>query len=177
MGRNCLIVVDMQNDFITGALGFDKAEDVVPPVVEKIKAYRKEGDDVIYTKDTHDETYLNTEEGSNLPVEHCVKGTEGHELHPDIKALKRPEETVFEKNTFPSLDLGSYLEEKDFDSVELVGLVSNICVLSNAVIAKAALPDAKIIVDASATASFDDTMHEKTLDILAGLHVHVKNRG
>ncbi len=176
MGKHCLIVVDMQNDFIDGALGFEGAEGIVAAVVQKIQAYQSRGDDVLYTMDTHDENYLRTEEGSHLPTAHCVKGTKGHRLHPDVEDVKRADERIFEKTTFPSLGLGNHLETRSFETIELVGLVSNICVLSNAVIAKAALPDARIVVDAAATASFDDDLHEKALDVLEGLHVQVTNR-
>jgi len=177
MSKKCLLVVDMQNDFIDGALGFSKAEEIVPVVREKILAHQKEGHDVIYTLDTHDEDYLETEEGKNLPVEHCVKGTKGHELHPDILAVRKADERVFEKTTFPSLALGNHLEHQDYEEIELCGLVSNICVLANAVIAKAALPDAKISIDSKATASFDDDIHEKALAVMAGLHVQIRNKG
>ncbi len=171
-----LIVVDMQNDFIDGALGFDDAHLVVPVVRKKIQEYHEQKDDVVYTLDTHDDKYLKTEEGKHLPVKHCVKGTKGHALHPEIAEVKKADERVFEKNTFPSMNLGDYLQEKRYDNVELVGLVSNICVIANAVIAKAALPDASIEVDAQATASFDSALHQKALDVMEGMHVVIKNR-
>ena len=174
--KKCLIVVDFQNDFINGALGFEEAINIKDKIIEKIISYRTSGDEIIFTLDTHSDNYLNTEEGNNLPVKHCVKGTKGHELHQDILVLKSPKDKVFEKNTFPSLELGKYLEEKDYQLIELCGLVSNICVISNAVIAKSALPNAHIVVDALATESFDKTLHAKTLDVLEGLHVEVLNK-
>ncbi len=177
MPKKCLIVVDMQNDFIDGALGFPKAKTIVPVVQEKIRAYRKEEHDVIYTLDTHDEDYLETEEGKNLPVEHCIKGTKGHELAPGIREVKRADERIFEKTTFPSLALGNHLEAKRYEEIELCGLVSNICVLANAVIAKAALPDAHIFIDARATASPDEDIHEKALAVMEGLHIKIENKG
>ncbi len=176
MAKRCLIVVDMQNDFIEGELGFEKAPLVVPAVRKKIQEYQEQKYDVVYTMDTHDTNYLQTEEGSHLPVKHCIKGTKGHALHPEIEAVKKPDERVFEKHTFPSLVLGDYLEDKGYETVELVGLVSNICVISNAVIAKAALPNARIEVDANATASFDEALHKKALDVMEGMHVVIKNR-
>lgn len=166
----------MQNDFIDGALGFEGAESIVFACVEKIKQARKAGHAIYFTMDTHDEAYLEKEEGKNLPVEHCIEGTKGHELHPEIKALKKDEDKVFTKHTFPSLDLGNTLENEAFDSVELIGLVSNICVISNAVIAKAALPNARITVDANATSGPDVALHKKALDILENLHIQIKNR-
>jgi nicotinamidase-related amidase len=174
--KKCLIVVDYQNDFINGALGFETAPKIKDTIINKIKAYRASSDDIIFTMDTHDENYLNTEEGENLPVKHCVKGTPGHEIQSDVKALMSPEDEVFEKNTFPSLDLGLYLKNKDYEVVELCGLVSNICVISNAVIVKSALPNAHVVVDALATDSFDHPLHKKSLDVLEGLQVEVLNK-
>ena len=177
MDKNaCLIVVDYQNDFVDGALGFEEAEAIGPTIREKIQTYHEAGQAVIFTMDTHYDDYLETEEGENLPVEHCIKGTKGHALHPHVADEKTTQDRVFEKHTFPSLDLGNHLKSESFDEVELVGLVSNICVISNAVIAKAALPDAKIIVDAAATGGPDKDLHDKTLDVMEGLHIHVTNR-
>lgn len=175
--KSCLIIVDYQNDFIDGALGFDKALKIESKIIEKIKVYRAHGADILFTQDTHKEDYLKTEEGKHLPVPHCIEGTHGHEIRPSIKALMQEDDPVFTKDSFPSLTLGNYLKDKVYDIIELAGLVSNICVLSNAVIAKAACPNASIIIDQQATASFDDTMHEKAMDILEGLHIHIKNRG
>ncbi len=174
--KKLLIVVDYQNDFIDGALGFDGAIDIKDEIIHKIKAYRQANDDVVFTQDTHEKDYLDKEEGKNLPVIHCVEGTHGHDIQSDVKAVKTNEDKTFIKYTFPSLELGNYLKDKDYSVIELCGLVSNICVLSNAVIAKSALPNAHIIVDAKATASFDPALHEKALDVLEGIHVEVTNR-
>jgi nicotinamidase/pyrazinamidase len=174
--KKCLIVVDFQNDFIDGSLGFNGAINIKDKIIEKINIYRKNNDEVIFTMDTHYPDYLDGEEGKNLPVEHCIKGTKGHQIQKDVFTLKQPDDMVFEKPTFPSLELGTYLKEKNFSEVELCGLVSNICVLSNAVIAKSALPNAHIIVDALATDSYDKDLHTKGLDIMNGLHIEVLNR-
>jgi len=176
VNKHCLIVVDMQNDFIDGALGFEGAQSVIPHIEHKIKNARDLGHSVYFTMDTHDQAYLSKEEGKHLPVTHCVKGTKGHSLHPSIEALRHKSDRVFIKHTFPSLDLGKTLEKEGFDSIELVGLVSNICVISNAIIAKAALPEARITVDVLATNGPDKTLHNKALDILENLHVQIKNR-
>lgn len=173
--KKCLIVVDYQNDFIDGALGFEGGLSIKDKIVKKIELYRSLGADIIFTKDTHHDDYLGSEEGLNLPVVHCVKGTEGHEIQADVKALMLDEDKVFEKYTFPSIDLGNHLNKQAYDQVELCGLVSNICVISNAVIAKAALPNAHIIVDALATSSADIDLHRKALDVMKGLHIEVLN--
>jgi nicotinamidase-related amidase len=174
--KKCLIVVDFQNDFIDGALGFDGAIDIKDTIVKKINQYQSENQDVIYTMDTHQKDYMDSEEGKNLPVIHCVEGTHGHQLQKDVLALQKEEDKTFIKPTFPSLEMGDYLKNKEYDVVELCGLVSNICVLSNAVIAKSALPNAHIVVDATATASFDLSLHEKSMDVMEGIHVEVINR-
>lgn len=173
--KKLLIVVDVQNDFVDGALGFEKAPSIIHPIKEKILDYLREDATIVYTLDTHEDDYLDTEEGAHLPVKHCLKGTKGHELHPELKPLLK-DAKVFIKDTFPSLELGHYLRENPFDAIELVGLVSNICVLSNAVIAKAANPNAKITVDALCTASFDEDLENKAFDVLEGLHIGVTRR-
>ena len=171
--KKLLIVVDYQNDFVNGSLGFEGAELLDDKIAEKINIYRENGDDICFTMDTHFDNYPDTMEGRKLPVIHCVKGTEGWQLYGKTALLKRNEDKCFEKNTFPSLELGKWLEGKEYSSVELVGLVSNICVLSNAVIVKAALPDAEIVIDAQCTASADSEMNNKALDVLSGIHVNI----
>ncbi len=172
--RKILVVVDCQKDFIDGALGFEGASDILPGIIERIKEYKDNGDEVVYTLDTHTEDYMNTQEGKNLPVPHCIKGSEGFALADCLKdALE--DCRAFEKPAFGSLELAEYLnsQAKDLSAIEVCGLVSNICVISNAVIAKAAAPEAEIIVDSKLTASFDPKRHEETLDILKGVQVTV----
>jgi nicotinamidase-related amidase len=174
--KKLLIVVDYQNDFVTGSLGFPKAEMLEEPILRKIATYRNAGNDIVFTLDTHGGDYLETMEGKKLPITHCSRGTEGWQLFGKVAALKAPNDIVFEKPTFGSAGLMDYLKNHAYDSIELCGLVTNMCVLTNAVIAKTARPDADIIIDASCTASFDDSMHEKTLDVLAGIHCTILNR-
>ena len=174
--KKLLIVVDYQKDFVDGSLGFSGAELLDTPIAAKIAAYRAAGDDVVFTFDTHTPDYLSTQEGRKLPAVHCVRGSEGWELYGETAKAACENDLRFEKPTFPSLALGEWLKGQDYGRIELVGLVSNICVLSNAVIAKAALPEAEIVVDAACTASFDPALHEKCLDVLAGLQVTVTNR-
>ncbi len=176
MGKKLLIVVDYQKDFVDGSLGFPKAVELEDAIYNKIVEYKEKGEEVIFTYDTHHEQYLSTQEGRKLPVEHCIKGTEGWELYGRINSVKGQEDVSFEKVTFGSLELANYLKDRAFDSIELVGLVSNICVISNGVLAKAALPEAEIIVDANCTASFDDAMNDKVLDVMEGLQFKVINR-
>ena len=171
--KKLLVVVDYQKDFVDGALGFEGAELIADVIKNKIETYLNNNDDIIYTLDTHYDNYLDTHEGKNLPVAHCILDTFGHKVNNECdyldKALK-----VFKKNTFPSLELAKYLENTDYDYVELCGLVSNICVLSNAVMVKSALPNAEIVIDKCATASFDFELEAKAFDVLKGLHIVVK---
>lgn len=173
--KKLLIVVDYQVDFVDGALGFPGAEKLEPIIYEKIKTYKANGDDVIFTFDTHDENYLSTVEGKKLPVVHCIKGSIGHRLYGRLNEFLN-DSMSFEKVTFGSLELGFYLKDKEYSEIEVCGLVSNICVISNAIIAKSALPNAIIKVDAKATASFNADLHNKVLDVLDGLHIDVINR-
>ena len=169
-----LVVVDMQKDFIDGALGFDGAEKIIPGIAAKIKEFEEAGNKIVYTLDTHFENYMQTQEGKNLPVPHCIKGSEGHGLCDELKPLLEGKK-CFEKLTFGSIELAEYLKEnaEDISSIEVCGLVSNICVVSNAVIAKAAVPEAEVIVDSKLTASFDSKLHQATLDVLKGIQVTV----
>ncbi|HKL47132.1 MAG TPA: isochorismatase family cysteine hydrolase [Candidatus Izemoplasmatales bacterium] len=173
--KKCLIVVDYQNDFIDGALGFEGGRSIKDNIIKKIQEFRQSQSDIIFTMDTHSKDYLKTEEGQQLPVIHCVKGTKGHKIQADVRALMEDQDMIFEKETFPSIDLGIYLKDKGYDYVELCGLVSNICVISNAVIAKSALANAHIVVDASASNSADQDLHKKSLDVMKGLHIEVIN--
>ena len=160
--------------FICSKAGFKKAIELDEKIYKKIKEYKEREDAVIFTFDTHSENYLNTVEGKHLPVSHCLKGTKGHSLYGKVASLFDKEKDIyFEKETFPSLDLANYLRGQEFDSVELCGLVSNICVLSNAVIVKASLPNVEIYVNRNLTASFDEKINEECMDILKGLHVNV----
>ena len=174
--KKLLIVVDYQKDFVDGSLGFAGAELLDAPIAAKIAAYRAAGDDVAFTFDTHTPDYLSTQEGRKLPLAHCIRGSEGWALYGATARAACEGDRRFEKPTFPSLALGEWLKGQDYGQIELVGLVSNICVLSNAVIAKAALPEAEIVVDASCTASADPVLQQKCLDVLEGLQVTVCNR-
>ena len=173
--KKLLVVVDYQNDFVDGALGFKGAELLADTIKEKIENYLNNNNDVIFTLDTHNEKYMDTHEGKNLPVIHCVKGSEGWKVNKKVDYLDKAIK-VFEKPTFPSLDLANYLKDSDYEEVELCGLVSNICVISNAVMVKSALPNANIFIDAKATDSFDSVLQDKCFDVLEGLHIKVINR-
>ena len=165
-----LIVVDMQKDFIDGALGTSKAVAIVPAVIAKIEEYERIGGTVIYTKDTHYENYLKTREGQRLPVEHCVKGTPGHDIPDDIQ---RGHELVFEKLTFGSVELVEYLKSLDLESVELIGLCTDICVVSNALLIKANFPELEISVDPRCCAGVTPETHEAALTTMKMCQINI----
>ena len=173
-----LFVIDYQNDFVDGALGFPGAEKLDGKIAEKVRAYGK--GHVLFTRDTHFENYLETREGRNLPVVHCIKGTPGWQVYGETaKALEEVEARAIDKLVFgmdvTDLATAAVLPESA-DEIELVGLVSNICVVSNAVVLQSKYPEATIVVDASCTDSFDKSLHEKVLDVLSGFQVKVINR-
>lgn len=174
--KKCLIVVDYQNDFVTGSLGFAKAVDLEGRIACKIDEYRKSGDDIIFTLDTHGKNYMQTREGKFLPIEHCIAGTSGHELYGVVGAIRLEGDKCFCKSSFGSDGLYEYLKGSNYGGIELVGVVTNICVISNAVLAKTAQPEIDVIVDASCVASNDDAMNEKALDIMESLQIKVINR-
>lgn len=168
-----LVVVDYQNDFVNGALGFAGTELLEPLIIEKINKYHSENQAVFFTLDTHGEDYLNTSEGRKLPVPHCVKGTAGHELYGGVANAVGKHDIVIEKPTFGSLKLTEELKKAEFDEVEFCGLVTDICVVSNVILAKAALPESRIIVDSRAVASFDKEKHEAALNVMRSVQVDV----
>ena len=168
-----LVVVDMQNDFIDGALGTKEAVAIVPYVKEKIENFDGV---VLYTRDTHFEDYMNTQEGHNLPVPHCIKGTQGWGIRPELEALRKTE--AIDKVTFGSSGLPVALKElNDVDAIEsitFVGVVTNMCVISNAVVAKAACPDVEIIIKKDLVDSFDKELHQKALDVMASMQMTIE---
>ena len=129
MKKRLLIVVDYQNDFVDGALGFEKAKELEPYLVNLIEEYKKNNDDIIYTMDTHQENYLQTEEGKYIPVVHCIRGTKGHELYGKINRLAGGS-LIFEKRAFPSSQMCFYLRGCDYTEITLVGVVTHLCVLA-----------------------------------------------
>ena len=160
--QDILIVVDMQNDFIDGALGTKEAEAIVPKVREKIQQFNGT---VLFTRDTHGPNYLQTQEGRNLPVEHCIKGTDGWQIRLELDALRKTE--PIDKATFGSAELGFKLAEMNAEepvgSITLIGLCTDICVISNAMIVKAFLPEVPVRVDAACCAGVTPESHENAL--------------
>lgn len=161
-----LIVVDMQEDFITGSLGSKMAEAIVPNVVEKVKNFDGK---VIFTRDTHFADYMQTQEGKNLPVEHCIKDTDGWQICDELKPYVND---VVDKTTFGSVDLPKMVE--DADEIELCGLCTDICVISNAMILKATYPEVKITVDSNCCAGVSVESHNTAIDAMKAVQIEVK---
>jgi nicotinamidase-related amidase len=158
-----LIVIDMQNDIVNGALGSSDAQKIVPNVKRRIDEYVKQNNIVVYTRDTHSANYLETAEGKKLPVEHCVYGTRGWELVDDIYI---PGADIINKPTFGYMEWKKYFEHDDLESIELIGLCTDICVLSNAIILKATFPEVPIFVNASCCAGVNLESHMNALSLM-----------
>lgn len=178
-----LVVVDMQNDFIDGALGTKEAVQIVPYVVDKIKAYKDQGNPIYFTKDTHEEDYLDTQEGRNLPVQHCIRGTKGWELHPQIEALSEELQStsdnpiIFEKGIFGAEVLAQTLREDIKDpsqtEIELVGLCTDICVISNAILLKTYMPEVIVKVDGACCSGVTPQSHENALEAMKMCQIQI----
>lgn len=165
-----LIVVDMQNDFITGTLGSELAKEIVPNVVEKVKNFDGK---VIFTRDTHYAEYMQTQEGKNLPIKHCIKDTDGWQICDELKPYVNE---VVDKITFGSINLPKILEDynEEIEKIELCGLCTEICVISNAVILKAAFPEVKIEVDSNCCAGVSVESHNTALNAMKAVQIAVK---
>ena len=172
--QKILVVVDMQNDFIDGSLGTKEAVEIVPSVKEKIENFDGR---VIFTRDTHFDNYLETQEGTLLPVKHCIKDTDGWQIRPELDALRVSE--AVDKPTFGSIMLGKELveenEKEPIESVTIIGLCTDICVISNALLIKAFLPEVPIIVDAKCCAGVTPDSHKNALNAMKACQIKIEN--
>lgn len=172
-----LIVVDMQKDFITGSLGTKEAQAILPDVVEKVRNY---AGTVIFTKDTHTSDYLNTQEGKNLPVRHCIMGEDGWYLDEQLGAIEDEADwKVYNKPTFGSVELASDLKKENdkalIEEIELCGLCTDICVISNALLLKAFMPEVPIVVDAACCAGVTPESHRNALEAMKMCQIMIRN--
>ena len=165
--KKTLIVVDMQNDFINGSLGTKEAIAIVENVKRKIDEYRSNGDEIIFTRDTHQNNYLNTAEGKNLPVEHCIEGTGGWQI---ADGLSSENDIIIDKPSFGYTKWG----EMSFNEIEIVGLCTDICVISNALILKALFPEVVISIDSSCCAGVTPETHKAALDTMKMCQIVIK---
>lgn len=165
-----LIVVDMQNDFVTGSLGTKEAQAIIPTVRKKIQEYVNRGDQIIFTRDTHYSNYLDTQEGKMLQVEHCMYTTKGWQI---VEGLEVPGCKYIDKETFGWNNWNDY----DYEEIELIGVCSDICVIFNALILKAQFPETKITVDASCCAGVTPELHEAALKVMRSCQINVIGDG
>lgn len=172
--QKVLVVVDMQNDFIDGALGSDQAQAILPYVIEKVKGF---DGPILFTRDTHEEGYLETQEGKNLPVPHCIRNTEGWEIQEDLEALRTRE--AIDKPSFGSTELPKRLKELNnqdpIEKITFLGLDTDICVISNALITKAFFPEIPVVVDAKGCAGVTPQSHQTALDAMKACQITIEN--
>ncbi len=166
-----LIVVDMQNDFIDGALGTPEAVAILPHVKERIQSFDGK---VIFTRDTHLENYMETQEGSHLPVPHCIKNTHGWQIRAELDALRTTE--ALDKVTFGSKELVEVIgQEQDVESITFLGLCTDICVISNVLLTKAFYPEIPLYVDAKGCAGVTPDSHRNALEAMKMCQVIIEN--
>jgi nicotinamidase-related amidase len=168
--RRTLIVVDMQNDFISGPLGTKETQAIVPNVKRKIEEYKNRGNRIIFTRDTHYNNYLETNEGKHLPVEHCIVGTDGWKIHEELEDKKC---LHINKKSFGFHYWDEWIEPEDTESIELVGVCTSICVISNALILKAIFRETEITVDASCCACVTPESHQNALEVMKLCQINV----
>ncbi|MDO5332192.1 MAG: isochorismatase family cysteine hydrolase [Bacillota bacterium] len=173
--NSLLLVVDVQNDFIDGSLGSKEAISTLPNIIKKVKNFNG---DVVFTRDTHDENYMSSQEGKNLPVVHCVKNTNGWQLADELEAFRKDNNCkVFDKPTFGSVECAEYIKElfdnKKVDEVTLIGYCTDICVVSNALIIKAMMPELKLKVDSKCCAGVTPQKHNSALETMASCQIEI----
>lgn len=187
MSKNLLAVIDYQVDFVSGSLGFPDADRLDSLIAARIRRALEEGDDILFTFDTHYPGYLTTREGKALPVEHAILNTPGHKLFGEVGRLydecaadpaRASRIITVNKTTFgmPPEAINVFLRNKDYETIELCGLVSNMCVISNACCLQAAFPQAQIVIDAALTDTFNKDLHYQTLSVLQGMQVNILNK-
>ena len=173
--KKILIAVDLQNDFIDGALGTKEAEAIVPAAAARIREWREAGAEIFATLDTHEANYMETREGKKLPVPHCIRGTDGWQIRPELEELRVTE--PIDKGTFGSDELGKILrdlnDEDPIGIITVIGLCTDICVISNALLAKAFLPEVPIEVDASCCAGVTPESHKNALKAMASCQIRI----
>lgn len=174
--KKCLIIIDMQNDFIDGSLSNKSAQDIIPAILEELRTGGYEH--IVFTRDTHTKNYINTPEGKRLPVEHCIMGTEGWELNQEIledACFGCDSISFFDKPTFGSLGLLSHIQSQgDFDEVVVCGTCTDICVVSNVLILKTMKPDLNITVLGNACAGLTPEKHQAALEVMKSCQINVK---
>lgn len=171
--KKALLVIDMQNDFITGVLGNNECRAVVQQVVKRVQEAIEEGTDIIFSQDTHQEGYLSTQEGRKLPVPHCIKDTDGWEIIPELAETAVRKGIVFTKETFGSTTIAEYVKAHNYDEVELIGVCTDICVISNAMIIKAFNPELEIFIRESCCAGVTPQSHQTAIEAMKACQINI----
>ena len=174
-GKKVLFVIDMQVDFVTGSLENEAAQKIVDKIAEKVRTYQAAGHFVFFTRDTHGESYLETQEGRLLPVEHCIEGTEGWQIVEGLRAFSTKENTL-DKGSFGSLELPKWVFKKtdgDFDEMEFCGVCTDICVITNAMVMKSAFPEITVTIDSSCCAGVTPESHQTALNAMAACQMNI----
>lgn len=168
--KKLLIVIDYQVDFVSGSLGSKRTEAIYSNVLNKVNEFIASGDNIIFTKDTHYENYISTLEGKYLPVPHCILGTEGHKLFGKLEEIAK-NYPVIEKETFPGIKLVDFLREKDeeFSEIQICGILTDICVISNAILVKSIYPNTPIKIIKNCCATTNDKIENETCDVMTSL--------
>lgn len=182
MGNKILVVVDMQNDFTSGALGNPECRAVVPQVITRMERARREKWRIICTQDVHEENYLETGEGQRLPVKHCIRGSRGAKLIDEIEAMREKwkdhsdvflDENPLEKNAFGSVKLSEILSKYEPEEIELIGICTDICVISNAMILRSEFPDIDVFVNAACCAGVTPESHSNALQAMEACQIRI----
>lgn len=171
MKRKVVIVIDMQKDFVTGCLGSKEAQAIVPNMVQYLRNF---DGDIVFTRDTHTTKYMNTQEGAKLPVIHCVKDTDGWNIIDELNEFITNETRIFDKPTFGSVDLVNYLVKQDYEEIEFVGVCTGICVISNATMTKAFLPETPIVIHNNLCACVTPDSHNTAIKAMELLQMNIK---
>lgn len=171
--KKLLVVVDMQNDFVTGTLGTKEAEAIVGNVEKKVRLYEEQKQEIVFTRDTHEKDYLHTQEGRKLPVIHCIRGTDGWEIIPQLQSYTKGRK-IFDKPSFGSTELARYIQVGNYDQAEFIGVCTDICVISNALLTKAYSPELPVLTDAQCCAGVTPESHDSALCTMKMCQIDVK---
>lgn len=171
--KKALVVIDMQNDFITGVLGNNECRAIVPEVVKRVNKAAEDNIDIIFSQDTHQENYLSTREGKKLPIPHCIQNTHGWEIIPELAEVKEQKGIVFEKETFGSRSMAGYIMEQGYDAVELIGVCTDICVISNAMTIRAFAPELEISINEACCAGVTPQSHQTAIEAMKACQINI----
>lgn len=171
--KKALVIIDMQNDFIYGVLGNDECRAIVPEVVKRVQRAVDDNTDIIFTQDTHQEDYLSTQEGRKLPVSHCIRHTDGWKIIPELAEAAEQRGIIFTKETFGSRAMAEYIREHDYEEIELIGVCTDICVISNAMTIKAFAPELEISVNESCCAGVTPQSHRTAVEAMKACQINI----